>query len=78
MNIITNLSSLNFLNRALRQIAFCGLLCALGWAHTVKAQTTQTLDNVYLYSSPVTAAFFTNNFAPCTAMRIAKFHVQTC
>jgi peptidoglycan/xylan/chitin deacetylase (PgdA/CDA1 family) len=66
MNIITSLLSLN---RVLRQVALCSLFCALGWAHTIKAQTTQTLDNVYLYSSPVTAAFFTSNGTNYDAMK---------
>lgn len=65
----TSLSSLKHLNRALHWVTLCGILCILGWAHAIKAQTMQTLDNVYLYSSPVTAAFFTSNGANYDALK---------
>ena len=69
MNIIKTVSSLNLLNFTLRQIVFCCLLSAIGWANSVKAQTTQAIDNVYLYSSPSTTAFFTSNGANYDALK---------
>ena len=66
---MTNASILTHVCRTLRVLFLSGLFFVLGWAHAVKAQSPQTLDHVYLYSSPGTTAFFTTNGTNYDAMK---------
>ncbi|MFZ4479374.1 MAG: polysaccharide deacetylase family protein [Rhodoferax sp.] len=57
------LSSLNNAARRnlLRQVLLGFLLCLSNWLHVAEAAAPVPLESVYLYSSPITAAFFTAN-----------------
>lgn len=53
----------------LRQCIVCGVVAVGGWNSAAKAEPIQTLDPVYFYSSPITAAFFSGNGANYDALK---------
>ena len=55
--------------RLIRVVIFCNLLSLSGWIGTAGAVAIEPLDLVYLYSSPITAAFFSANGASYDALK---------
>ena len=51
------------LSRNSRRIILSGLICLTNWVHAADVATPVTLETVYLYSSPITSAFFGANGA---------------
>lgn len=55
--------------RLIRRLILCGLCIFSGWVSTATAATVQPLEPVYLYASPITAAFFSANGASYDALK---------
>ncbi len=58
-----------WIRSSLRSFIACVLMAVTGLAIAVEAKPVQTLEPVYLYSSPLTTAFFSSNGASYDAMK---------
>ncbi len=57
------------LSRKYWQIVLSGLLCLTNWIQSAHAAAATTLESVYLYSSPITSAFFSANGASYDSLK---------
>lgn len=69
MSNFFEISDTRTMGRLIRQAIFLGLCSFLVWMSTATAATVQPLEPVYLYASPITAAFFSANGASYDALK---------